>query len=185
MQPQIKRNLMLAVLAVLLIARFILVPVFEWQQEQIDQIAAKAQRLVKTEHIVKRLPQINEALAQLKQSNQQQQVHYFKHDSMNRFKLQLQQKIENIFSQSNIKVTNFNWVAETTEQITQARARVTFQGATKDFVLLQLAMAQLPELLNINQWDLHIKRMDTRSLGKANGNLVLTAYNISPNVEAP
>jgi len=189
MQPQNKRKLMLGVLAVLLVARFILVPILDWQQEQIKQITAKEQRLTKTNNIIARLPQIKVALAQLKQNNQQQQSHYFNQASPNTFKLQLQQKIETLFTQHHLKVTNFNWVAEIDEQIAKARARITFEGSTKDFAMLQLAIAQLPKLLNTNQWTLHIKRMNDHSLGNANGNIVLTAYNIAPKVaskvEAP
>ncbi|MBL0710115.1 MAG: hypothetical protein JJV99_03710, partial [Colwellia sp.] len=77
MQPQNKRKLMLGVLAVLLVTRFVLVPILDWQQEQIKQITAKEQRLTKTNNIIARLPQIKVALAQLKQNNQQQQSHYF------------------------------------------------------------------------------------------------------------
>ena len=184
MQPDKKRKLMVGALVVLLIARFILVPIFDWQQEQIVQIAAKEQRLIKTNNIIARLPQINLALAKLKQSNQQQQSRYFSHKTTNAFKLQLQQRIDKIFSQYDLKVTNFNWVAEIAGDITQARASISFDGQTKDFAKLQLAIAQLPELLNVNQWTLHIKRMSASSLGNAKGSIILTAYNIVPNTEA-
>jgi len=175
---------MIGVLVVLLVARFILMPIIDWQQEQITQITAKEQRLIKTNNIIARLPQIHIALEQLKQGNKQQQSRYFNKASSNNFKLQLQQKVEALFSTHNLKVTNFNWVAEITEQIIQARAKITFEGTTKDFAMLELAIAQLPKLLSIKQWSLHIKQMNDHSLGNANGSIVLTAYNIAPKSEA-
>jgi len=184
MQPQDKRKLMLVVLAVLLITRFILVPIFDWQQEQIDQIKEKEQRLVKTNNIITRLPQVELALAQLKESNQKQQARYFNQALSNTFKLQLQQKTEKLFSEHDLKVTNFNWVAEIPGQIMQARAKISFEGATKDFAKLQLEIAQLPKLLNIAQWTLHIKRMNDHSLGNIKGSIILTANNIAPEAEA-
>lgn len=183
MESKNKRNLMMGMLAILLIARFILVPILDWQQEQITQITAKEQRLVKTNNILARLPQINSALEQLKQGNQKHQSRYFNQASSNTFKLQMQQKVEALFSKYNLKVTNFNWVAEINEQITQVRAKISFEGETKDFAMLQLAIAQLPKLLNIKQWSLHIKQMNEHSLGNANGSIVLTAYNIVPKSE--
>jgi len=185
MQPKNKRKLMLAVLAVLLLTRFILVPIFDWQQEQIDQITKKEQRLVKTNNIITRLPQVQAALAQLKESNQKQQDRYFNQSLSNTFKLQLQQKTELLFSEHDLKVTNFNWVAEIPAEITQARAKISFEGATKDFAMLQLEIAQLPKLLNIAQWTLHIKRMNDHSLGNVKGSILLTAYNIASKPEAP
>lgn len=184
MQPQNKRKLMLGVLAVLLLTRFIFVPIFDWQQEQIDQIEEKEQRLVKTNNIITRLPQVELALAQLKESNQKQETRYFKQPLSNTFKLQLQQNAEKLFAEYELKVTNFNWVAEIPDKITQARAKISFEGATKDFAKLQLEIAQRSKLLNIAQWTMHIKRMNDHSLGNVKGNILLTAYNIAPKPEA-
>ena len=89
-----KRKLMLIVLAVLLIARFRLVPLFSWQQEQIAEVESKKQRLIKTNSIIARLPQINLATQQIQKSNQIQEELYFKQPSINKFKLELQQRVE-------------------------------------------------------------------------------------------
>lgn len=185
MKPEDKRKVMLGVLAVLLLARFILVPIFDWQQEQILAIETKQQRLVKTNNIIDRLPQINLALSELEANNLQQQQRYFEHASSNAFKLQLQQEIESVFTEHELKVTNFNWVVEIPGEISQARAKIAFEGTTANFALLQLAIAQFPKLLNIAQWTLQINRMNNRSLGKVRGSLLLTAYNITPQTEAP
>ncbi|MFT5813785.1 MAG: hypothetical protein ACI9VT_001543 [Psychroserpens sp.] len=184
MQPENKRKLMLGVLAVLLIARFILVPVFDWQKGKIALIAEKEQRLIKTNNVIDHVPQINLALKQLNQSNNKQQDRYFAEASTNTFKLQLQQKIEMLFSEHTLKVTNFNWVAEIPGQITQARAKISFEGATTQFAMLQLAIAQLPKALNIAQWTLQVKGMNEHSLGNVNGSILLIAYNIAPQKEA-
>jgi hypothetical protein len=184
MQPEIKRKLMLGVLAVLLLARFILVPVFDWQKGKIALIAEKEQRLIKTNNVIEHVPQINLALKQLNQNNNKQQERYFVEASSNTFKLQLQQKIEKLFSEHTLKVTNFNWVAEIPGEIAQARADISFEGTTTQFAMLQLAIAQLPKALDIKQWTLQVKGMNERSLGDVNGSLILIAHNIAPQTEA-
>lgn len=184
MELEDKRKLMLGVLAVLLIARFVLVPIFDWQQAQISTIEAKQQRLVKANAVVNRLPQLELALAQLQESNQVQQARYFKQSSLNAFKLQLQQQIETLFADYDMKISNFSWVVEIPGQITEARAKIAFEGSTANFARLQLAIAQSPKLLNIAQWSLHIKRMSSQSLGQARGSLLLAAYSVTPPVEA-
>lgn len=185
MQLTNKHKVMLLVLIGLLIIRFVLFPIFEWQEKQISLIATKEQKLIKTNNIINRLPQITESLAQLKQSNNNLQTHYFNEKSLNAFKLQQQQRIETLFSQHQLKVTNFNWVVEVPgDEITQIRAKVSFQGKAKNFAMLQLTIAQLPELLNLLQWDLYIKRMSDNSLGDAHGAIYLTTYNIVKTPEA-
>lgn len=178
MQSQNKRKLMLGVLGLLILIRFILIPVFDWQQEQINEINEKEQRLSKTDNIITRLPYVNAASDKLKKSNSKLQERYFNQPSLNTFKLQLQQKIEKLFSEHNLKVTNFNWVIEIPGEITQVRAKISFEGTTKDFAELQLNIAQLPKLLEIAQWTLHVKRMNANSLGKVKGDILITAYNI-------
>lgn len=178
MQVQNKRKQMLSVLAVLLIARFVVVPVFDWQQQQITQIESQNNKLAKVQRVIARLPEISAELDKLQQSNQKLQALYANQASALAFKLQQQQRIEELFKVHNIEVKNFNWVAEIPGEITQLRAKVFFSGKSKDLALLQLAIARLPKLLNVGEWTLQIRRMDGHSLGKVTGNLLLIAYNI-------
>jgi len=179
----LNKRIMLPILAVLLIVRFILVPIFTWQQEQIEQIDAKSQRLNKSSNVIARIPLIKESLGQLKLKNNQLQKIYYNHASLNGLKLQLQQQIETLFTQHNIKVKNFTWVAEISGDLIQERARISYEGTTKDFARLQLAIARLPKLLNVVQWTMNIRGMKELSLGKVVGRIVLTAYNVSPIAE--
>lgn len=184
MQPQNKRKLMLSVLAVLLIVRFVVVPIFDWQQQQIAQIASQSKKLAKVNRVIDRLPQISQALQNLQQSNQALQSHYYKSASLQAFKLQGQQQIERLFKVHNLQVKNFNWVTDIPGTITQLRARISFSGKTKDLAMLQLALARQTKLLDIGQWTLRIKRMNDHSLGDVTGNFLLTAYYISPAQES-
>lgn len=178
MQPQNKRKLMLSVLAFLLVARFVVQPIFNWQQQQIIEIASQTKKQVKVQRVIDRLPKISQALRKLQQTNQTLEAFYSHQTSLEAFKLQQQQELEQLFEQHNIKIENYNWVAEMPGPITQVRAKISFTGKTKDFALLQLAIAGLPKLLEIGEWTLHIKRLNDHSLGNARGSLLLLAYNI-------
>lgn len=174
---------MLYVLALLLIIRFILVPILEWQQTQIDSIKSKELQLSKTNHVIDNVAEMNEALQRLTNSNQEKQVRYFEQTSTNAFKLQLQQQVESLFSQYELKITNFSWVTDLPGQISQARAKISFEGSTVSFAKVQIAISQLPKFLNIAQWDLRIVGMNDNKLGKANGSIVLIGYNVAPHKE--
>jgi len=163
----------------LIVIKFILVPVFSWQQAQLIQIQAKAKRLAKANQVIKRAPIIEQALSALQQKNNSLQALYFNQPSLNAFKLQLQQQVESLFAQHHLVVRNFSWAAEVIGDITEERAKISFKGTTKDFAQLQINLARMPKLLTIAQWDLNIKKMDEKSLGTINGRLLLIVYNLS------
>ena len=199
MQLQSKHKVLLSVLAVLLLLRFIVVPIFAWQDEKIAQLQSSQQRLTKAENVIERLPQITQELEKLQRSNQQLASYYSTETSMPAFKLKQQQQIEKLFESYNVQVKNFNWAADIPGVIDQSRANITFDGKTKDFARLQLAIAQLPTLLKVTQWTAHIAKKKKRrrskkknqakapksnsetikSLGIARGNMIIVAYNIS------
>ncbi len=169
---------MLTLLFFLLVIRFIVVPVFDWQTEKITEITANKNKLTKAEQVISRIPKIEHELAKIKLSNGALELRYFNETSLSAFKLQLQQKIERLFSQHNMKVKNFNWVAELPGDVTQERANISFEGNLKDIALLQLALANLPKLFNIGQWSFQIKKMNENSLGNVRGRMLLVAYNV-------
>ena len=174
---------MLYVLAALIIIRFALVPIIEWQQTLLENIEAKEFQLSKTNNVIDSVPKINEALEKLIKNNQLKQIKFFNQPTSNAFKLQLQQQIESLFSQFDIKVTNFSWVADLPGEISEARAKISLEGATTNFAKVSIAIAQFQKLLNIVQWDVRIVGMSDSQLGKVNGSIVLVAFNIESSEE--
>jgi len=180
---QSKQRSMLILLTFLLVIKFVIIPILDWQQEQITKIQVMSKRLTKVEQVLERLPTIKVALKSVQEENSLLQEKYYNNTSINTFKLQLQQQIERLFEQHNLTVKNFNWVLGVKGKLDQERANISFRGKTKDFALLQIAIARLPKLINTAQWTLHIKKMNDESLGEANGTLILIAYNISSKVK--
>ncbi|MFT5812277.1 MAG: hypothetical protein ACI9VT_000011 [Psychroserpens sp.] len=181
MSLQNNRKMLLMLLLVLFIARFAIVPIFDWQAEKIDAIAANSNNLNKTEQVMARAKDIAKELAELEKHNQMLKLRYFTQASAHDFKLKLQQQIESLFAQHDLKINNFSWVAHLPGDITQERASVSFKGEIKNLVSLQLAIAQLPILLNIAQWDYPMNNMTESSLGNTTqGRMILIAYNVLP-----
>ncbi|SEK46974.1 hypothetical protein SAMN05216262_101434 [Colwellia chukchiensis] len=177
---QNNRKMLLLVLLVLLIARFVIVPIVDWQDEKLASIAANSNNLHKSEQVIARSEKIATELAHVKQLNQTLSDKYFQQANLNDFKLKLQQQLESLFSQHNLKVKNFSWVAHIPGDVVQERANISFEGEIKNVVALQLAMAQLPQLLQIIQWNFPIRNMSETSLGTTRGQLLVAAYNVAP-----
>jgi hypothetical protein len=193
MQLQNKHKVMLAMVTVLVLMRFAVMPIFEWQDEKIANIQKSTQRIVKAERVIARLPQITLALEKLKTSNKKNERLFSQAQSLSAFKLQQQQQIESLLKTFDIKVKNFNWATDLSGKISESRAKINFEGKTSDLVRLHLAIAALPTLIKVTQWTTNIKKKrkrrgkntknkdthNTNSLGIASGSLVLIAYNIT------
>ena len=179
MQPRNNRKIMIAVLVALLLMRFLVVPVFDWQAGKIAIITSNENQLSKSKQVITRIPLIKSELEIIQLSNAQLKSRYFNESSLNDFKLQLQQQIELLFSQHNMQIKNFNWVAEIPGDVTEERASIVFDGSLKDVTLLQLAIARLPKLFNIGQWSFQVKNMNKNTLGNVRGQMLIIAYNVS------
>ncbi|MDO6426501.1 hypothetical protein Q4489_05720 [Thalassotalea sp. 1_MG-2023] len=173
-----RKNLLLIV-ALLAVIRFVIVPIFEWQEEKIDDIDAKITRLDKAENVINRQAKLTTLLSDVQQSNEETEVLYHNFTSTNAMKLSLQQQVEKIFSQHSVKIKNFTWPNELPGNITELRAKVFFDGNTKDLAKLHLALSAQTKLFNIAEWTIHIRKMKEDSLGVASGSLVFSAYNLS------
>jgi len=193
MQLQNKHKIMLAMVSVLVLIRFVIVPILAWQDEKIAKIQSSNQRIAKAEKVIARLPKITLALEKLQLSNQSTEAFFTKAQSLPAFKLEQQQQIESLFKRFDIKVNNFNWAADIPGKISQSRAKINFEGKTSDLARLHLAIAGLPTLIKVTQWTANIKKKRRRrgrkakkdngnikTLGIAGGSLVLIAYNITP-----
>jgi len=194
MQLQNKHKIMLSLLTVLMLIRFVIVPIFSWQDEKVAKIQNSKQRIAKTENVIARLPQITSALKKLQLSNKNIESFFTKKKSLAAFKLQQQQQIESLFTTHGIKVKNFNWAADIPGKISESRAKITFEGKTSDFARLHLAIARLPTLIKVAEWTANIKKKrkrkskkannnnsdNVKTLGTARGSLLLIAYNINP-----
>lgn len=168
---------LLLVLIALVTVKFVIVPIFEWQDEKLVEIQTKERQLSKTISVIDREPLVNDALALVKKSTLKQLDFYYSEPSMDAFKLVAQQNIESIFLTQDLKVTNFNWANEIEGDISEVRAKVSFEGRTKDLASLQLELTLFDKLFNVPQFNIYVERMKTDSLGKARGTMTIVLYN--------
>ncbi|WP_286271768.1 hypothetical protein [Thalassotalea hakodatensis] len=178
-----RKNLLLVV-ALLAAIRFIVVPVFDWQQENIDDITAKATRLNKAENVIARKETLAVSLTDVEKINERTKTLYHSFSSTNEMKLSLQQQVEKKFSQHKVKIKNFTWPNELEGDIKELRAKIFFEGDTNDIALLHMDLSDQATFFNIVEWTIYIRRMKENSLGEASGSLVFSAYNLSTNLEA-
>lgn len=176
MTKQANTKKLLAVLAVLLILRFVFVPVFEWQDETLAQVQQQKLQLEKAERVIERTEILQNSIDNLKGKIAAVEKNYYQQQSNNAFRLQIQQEMEKLFVEHNVKLKNFDWTNEVEGLVTQNRATIAFDGNTIDLTKLQLTLAQSPVIIDIPQWRAVIKRMKEDSFGKVTGSLVITFF---------
>lgn len=110
-------NKLLWILAVLLLVRFGFEPLWAWQTEQSEQLRLNQQRAERVSLLLSRYASAEEQQQQLdtlKKASQQ-----FPHSSHTQYRLELQQQLQQLFTEKGVQMELFDWVAE--EQVAQTK----------------------------------------------------------------
>ncbi|WP_281556604.1 hypothetical protein [Thalassomonas sp. RHCl1] len=142
MQQVIKQyGLLLSLLVFLLIVKFIIVPIYEWQQQTQATNALLSHRLQKSTFA---LDNRNE-IARLVQNTQEQLIAaenlFFDYEDENAFQLNQQQWLEKQFELHNIAVSNIGWqtaVPLDSLGLSQHEVQVSFKGNAFDIQKIQV-----------------------------------------------
>ena len=173
------KKLLISAAIFLMVIRFVLVPVFTWQQDLITELESKQARLSKGMNLVERKDQIAKGIKDLEAQKKALLNNYFISErGIDDLKLRSQQRIESLLAEHQLQVRSFNWVSDIPGEIQETRAQVSFIGNTKDVAGLQMALAKAPQLIQVVELSLRLSGLDNKSLGQADGTAVIALYNI-------
>jgi hypothetical protein len=173
-------KVMLPMVVTLLLIKFGLLPVVEWQNdlladiEQYEQRNTKAQRLLNSEaELVKKMSvKSEEYLAQEKA--------YPNFAASEDFHIETKMRFDILLGQFNLKVTQFFWRSTTDEEIFpgmyKARFNINFIGKTKDFALLQARLGTDEKAFRIVNFSNLISKQSATSMGMVKSTLTVEAY---------
>lgn len=177
------KNVLVPLLLLLLLARFVVVPVIEWQNARWQSLQVLEKQLAKANNVLSRGEQYQQTLDALKATNDELLKHYYQQNNVNALKLSFQQELEQLVKKHNVTIRNFNWPNELPGDITKLSAQLTVAGKTRDVASLHLDLVQHAKLIQVERFNLVIKKMKTGSLGEVSGNLLLTIYSTTPEEE--
>ncbi|SUI75408.1 Uncharacterised protein [Shewanella morhuae] len=174
-----KHPSLIVLIALLCVIKFIVVPITEWQALQVADIRLLNKRIVRAESALMQQAQNTEALSQLQLRVTSNNGLLYPHESENTFQLQIQQKIEELLAQYQLKSTNIGWLR--TEdikeyQVIRYQLQVRFEGPMVYVPSFQLALEQLPQWIEVSQFTAGLRYQSSTSLGDTNGMFVLDFF---------
>ncbi|REL26110.1 hypothetical protein DXX93_05650 [Thalassotalea euphylliae] len=178
----------LLLIALLVVAKFIVVPTLAWQDATIENNRLLAKRVQKSEFAVNNQQLATESADKLVNQITLMQGLLFKHQSKSRFQLAEQKKIETLFSEHDIKITRLAWqkMIPTPEWgVTHFELRVDIEGELYDLHRLHVALESQTQWYGVENFNFKLEKLRKREqgidLGKVTGRMNIKLFMQDPN----
>ena len=165
------RSVLLIALTVLMSIKFAVLPLIEWQRNEIVRLSAIDRQHKKVNYAIERRGEL-EATSSALQAALVEAESFFYLDHA-QIKLDLQKDVEELFIGHSLNITRFNWVLDSPGPIRTLRATVHFSGNVDHMMKVFWSMAVWPQLVRQVEWQQQISALGT------NGRVTLEFYALS------
>ncbi len=167
---------LLSLVAILIIAKFIVVPVFDWQAEILAEITLLEKQQSKITKVLGQKNNTTSANSGLMAALKQAEGLFFPFKTETSFKLTQQKMLEVLLAKYDIRSQHIGWQTATNFKelaVIRYPIQLRFTGKTKDVIDFMVALEAKNELIEINDFNLSLKRQSEQRLGNINGRLTL------------
>ena len=179
MNRLMSRNNLLAVVAILVLIRFFIMPVFSWQQDQLRSLKVKTQQLSRLTFLIENQDQRQEKNAHYKDLlSRASDINFSDQDGA---KLQIQKQVENIFDSNSVTVSGFDWILDSEGSVRKLRASVKFKGTSTRLIKTFWDLSRQEKLMRQLDWKFRFKSVSSKTLGSASGSITLEFYALPEN----
>ncbi len=182
---QPKQQIALGVLALLIVLKFIVVPLFDWQNEQLANLANLQKRVSKSQNVIANQTQITQSQqrisAQLKAINSL----FINYKPEDEFKLAMQQQIEKTVANQQLQINTSNWLPSilvANKQLMRHQLRLSIKGKMLDFTKLITELESVTPKAELKTFNINSKGQNAEQLGRVDGIIELAFYMQQPNV---
>lgn len=180
---QPKHQLAFGAIAILLLLKFLLVPLFDWQNQQLSNITNLQKRVSKSQNVITNQSQISQSqqriTAQLKAINSL--FIDYKNDA--EFKLAMQQQIEQRLASNQLQINNSSWlptIAVANDQLMRHQLRLNIKGTLLNVKNFITVLESAPPQVALKTFNINIKGQSSEQLGYTNGTIDLAFYMQQP-----
>jgi hypothetical protein len=131
------KPLLLAVLAVLVLAKFVLLPLSEWQQQQLSELALLHNKLEKTKRLVLSKEELAAAFSAVEKPYKTLAEKVPQTSDKQKYRLEFQQQLESLLATHRVQVVSFAWQGDKPvagADISEARIELRLRGMPADYV---------------------------------------------------
>lgn len=175
-----KNAFLLCCLAILLFAKFVYVPLIEWQDSTLSEVAQKEKRLVKVSQLLEDEKKLLVSLENVESQLNQFTPLFLDYSPEAEIRLSQQQRLEGLFRKHQIKPTNFGWQSSTQldeVSLTKYRVQVRFDGLLVNVVSFLLELEASKPWYEIDNFYFSGRGITQSSLGFiSGGRIVINLY---------
>lgn len=165
---------LLIIAGLLLAVKFLFLPLWVWQADQINRLQAKSVKLHKVLMVLEKQSIYAESVTQIKAQMFESAERFYADNA--RTKLKIQTDIEDIFQRHQLAVEGFDWILDSPQPVRVLRATVRFSGATESMIRSFWDMTQLPTWAKHVESNQQLKDYGDNNIGGTRGQVTLEFY---------
>ncbi|MBQ4860836.1 hypothetical protein J8L98_03885 [Pseudoalteromonas sp. MMG013] len=174
-----KYKLLLLVTLLLVVIKFIIVPIFNWQSVQISKAESQQLRLIKANSIIAQKESFILAADSARESLRQYKDALFDSEKINGFKIDKQKEISSYLKENNLTLLNIGWQPELqflNAQLHREQVRLNIGGETHRVAQFIYFIENHSKLVSVEQLSFNIRGLTTDESGTAEASLLISFY---------
>jgi len=169
----------LAVITLLVLIQFGLLPFNRWQQETQERIIQVHSEMTEKKKLISQAEQIKSALTEAEAAFKKVEALYFqKITNPETLQLRLQESLETIAQKEQVKLTSSDWLHSTTDGAIRAPIKVRYKASPEHLLGFLNALENDPHFLSIDH--LEIRTLPKKQL--LQGTITISAYGLKEKI---
>jgi uncharacterized protein (DUF934 family) len=176
---RVSRSSLIFILVALIVLRFAVLPLVDWQQSRISDIQSKQVQLGKTIDLINRQSDYQQLALKLKAEKDKLAPLFYVDDD--NAKLQIQKDIEQMFSDHSVPIERFNWVLDDRADsgLRTLRVLVGFKGQLDAVMKVLLDVSKHNKIARQVEWRQTLTKKRKTDVGQSRGHVTLEFYAFS------
>jgi Tfp pilus assembly protein PilO len=170
---------LLSLVVLLVIAKFIIIPIFTWQNELIADIGLLTNKQQKINEVLTNKSRNQQLGEQLLSTLKPVEALFFPYQTESSFKLSQQKMLEALLAKYSLKIDNVGWQVTTyfdALAIVRYPIQIRFTGNTANTIQFIAAIEANSRHIEISELNLTLKGQRGEGLGRINGNVTLHLF---------
>jgi hypothetical protein len=166
-----KRSNLVVIAIGLAVAKFVLAPLLDWQNTALENTRLKQAKVARLVVIDKDRYRYQAKSEELRQTLRQRRNYLYANTDQT--KINIQKNLEQSFSDHDITIESFRWLAESSESVRRIRLSVRFRGQYKDLLKALWSLAKGPHASH--QFQMNYTLKTPRGVDQSNGFNLISA----------
>lgn len=170
---------LILLLALLLVAKLVILPIYEWQNSQLTELQLLKNQVSKADYAIANRELYLQKSDQLEQQWHNAKQRLFAYQPESAFKLEQQKNIEKLVTDLGLNVVGAGWLQTkniTDYGLSEYRMKLTVKGDGVKLPLLTLTIESGEQWIAIEDFNISLRRQGKTSIGEANGQFTLVYF---------